>query len=66
MWYILRSNNALHLTPPPPIAVRCRLAVQAASQVSLAVRPQTKASPGREQEEVEVTQCSDLAAQATF
>ncbi len=32
------ANNALHLTPPSPVPVRHRLAVQAVSPVILAVR----------------------------
>src|SRR5665213_1122495 len=39
-WSSERSNNALHLTPPPPCPQRVRVAVQAVSQVSFAVRPQ--------------------------
>ena len=35
----MQPNNALHLTPPPPVPQHHREAVQAVSQVSLAVRP---------------------------
>ena len=39
-----RSNNALQPTPPPPLALRFRLAVQAVARLSFAVRPQTECS----------------------
>ena len=36
----VQPNNALHLTPPPPVPVLGRLAVRAVSPVSFAVRRQ--------------------------
>ena len=34
-----RPNNALQPTPPPPLALRSRVAVQAVARLSFAVRP---------------------------